>query len=85
MNLENLFLLVSMIFFLVYIIRYKDKLIKRICILTIASLLIYVLVYLLLLQKNDFNIYLISKSILIFIALDQLYFYTFSNKKKANF
>lgn len=84
MSLENLFLSVSIIFFVVYIIRYKNELIKRIIILFIGSFVTYVLVYLLLFRNSDFNIYLISKSILLFIALDQLYFYTFRYKNRDN-
>lgn len=84
MSLENLFLLVSIIFFIVYSIRYKDDIIKRLIILAIGSFITYILIYLLLFKYNDFNIYLVSKSILLFIALDQLYFYTFINKKRNN-
>lgn len=78
MSLDNLFLLNSIIFFIVYVIRYKNELTKKLIILLIGSTIILIFLYLLLL-KHEFNIYSISKSILLFIALDQLYFYTFTS------
>lgn len=73
MTLDNLMLLNSILFFIVYIIRYKDELLKRLIILVIGSVVVYIFIYFMFL-KASLTIYSISKSILLFVLLDQLHF-----------
>ena len=82
MTLENQFLLISLLFLVVYVMRYKDELPKRIGILCVGSAVCYAVVYLLLLRGNGFSLYQVSQSMLLFTALDQLLYYALGAKRK---
>lgn len=82
MSTDKIFLLNAVMFFIIYIIRYKEELFKRLIILIIGSAVAYLIIHLLIFKKDYFNIYTLSSSILLFTALDWIYYLVFVDKKK---
>lgn len=82
MSTDKIFLLNAVLFFIIYAMRYKDELFKRLIIFAIGSAIAYLIMHLLIFKKDYFNIYTLSSSILLFIALDWIYYLVFVDKKK---
>lgn len=82
MSTDKIFLLNAVLFFIIYVMRYKDELFKRLIILVIGSTIAYLIMHLLILKKDYFNIYTLSSSILLFTALDWIYYLVFIDKRK---
>ncbi len=76
---DYLYVLLNFIFIVVYILRYRNNLSKKLGLLTIGSFVLYIILSKFLNIK--FNLIYISKSILLYILIDQIIFYIKNTKK----
>lgn len=80
MNTDYIYIILSFIFIVVYILRYRNNLSKRLGFLAIGSFIIYMIIAKMLTAK--FNLLYVSKSILLYILIDQAIFYLKNSKNK---